>query len=281
MAAPPPPHGGIGVGTWSTDSEYKDLKVTKGDQVLFQTDLAQGTAGWKTVSGEWKVDQDAGTRVLHQTSNNTDCRIWTGDPAWSDYTTTLKARKLGGNEGFLVLFNVQNNDNFMWWNIGGWTNTRTAVEAAENGSKREVGPAKEGLGVESNRWYDLTLVLSGNHFLGYVDGQLVTDVTYKAEEPPQPMFATASRDASTGELIVKVVNVSANPQQLEVNLQGTTSVDKAGSTIEVISGQPTDINSVGSPEKVAPKKAALSNAGPNFVHEFPAYSVSVMRLKTR
>ena len=30
----------------------------------------------------------------------------TGDPAWTDYTIRLKARKLGGDEGFLVLYHA-------------------------------------------------------------------------------------------------------------------------------------------------------------------------------
>ena len=51
-----------------------------------------------------------------------------GSEAWTNYTLTLQARKLGGSEGFLVMFNVADSNNWFWWNIGGWTNTSHAVE---------------------------------------------------------------------------------------------------------------------------------------------------------
>ena len=38
-----PKGGAIGVGTWATQAEFKDLKVTQGDQTLWSTDLAEGT----------------------------------------------------------------------------------------------------------------------------------------------------------------------------------------------------------------------------------------------
>ena len=39
--------------------------------------------------------------------SRTNLRAIAGDKSWKDYTLTLKARKLGGAEGFLILFNVQ------------------------------------------------------------------------------------------------------------------------------------------------------------------------------
>ncbi len=38
-----PVRGGIGLATWSTQAEYKDLKVTRGDKILFQSDFNRGT----------------------------------------------------------------------------------------------------------------------------------------------------------------------------------------------------------------------------------------------
>ena len=113
-------HGAIGLGTWNTQAEFKDIKVTKGDQTLFAGDFSKDSEGWKTVHGQWKVKDGA----LQQTSNDSDCLATAGDPSWTDYTLTLKARKLGGNEGFLIIFNVQDENELMWWNLGGWGNTK-------------------------------------------------------------------------------------------------------------------------------------------------------------
>jgi len=115
------------VGTWGTQAEFKDIKVTKGDQVLFACDFANGTQGWRfSGEGQWKAENG----VLRQNSAAIDIRALTGDKSWLDYTYTLKARKLGGGEGFLILFNVQNENEKCWWNIGGWGNDHHAIEMA-------------------------------------------------------------------------------------------------------------------------------------------------------
>src|SRR5262249_7094882 len=48
---PPVPHGSVGVATWNTSAEYKDIKVTDGDKVLYQSDFAKGTEGWRSSQG--------------------------------------------------------------------------------------------------------------------------------------------------------------------------------------------------------------------------------------
>ena len=47
--------GAIGVGTWLTQAEFKDIKVTKGDKTLFSCDFADGTKGWRLLGGDWQV----------------------------------------------------------------------------------------------------------------------------------------------------------------------------------------------------------------------------------
>ena len=95
-----------------------------------------------------------------------------------------------------------------------------------------------------------------------------------------PIFATASREDKSGDVILKVVNVAAEPQPLQIALPGARNIDKTAHG-EVLSGQPQDVNSLESPEHVAPKALTITNAGSTFVHEFPAYSVSVIRLKVK
>ena len=124
--------GAIGVGTWATQAEFKDIKVTQGDKVLFQSDFSTGLKGWRTHQGHWQVKDGA----LQQTEIEDDVRAIAGDKSWKDYTLTLKARKLGGAEGFLILFNVQDEHAKGWWNIGGWGNARHALEM--DGSVRAV-----------------------------------------------------------------------------------------------------------------------------------------------
>ena len=94
------------------------------------------------------------------------------------------------------------------------------------------------------------------------------------------MIATASRVEGKGEVILKVVNTSPTAQQLAVDLQGVKEVNKGG-TMEVLSGQPGDVNTIAEPEKVVPRHVPIEIAGPKFVQEFPPHSVSVIRLKAK
>ena len=64
----------------------------------------------------------------------------------------MRARKDGGAEGFLVVFNYVDPDNYCWLNIGGWGNTQNAIEQVVNGSKSQLVTAAGK--VETGRWYD-------------------------------------------------------------------------------------------------------------------------------
>ncbi len=93
--------------------EYKDIQVTSDGKTLFSSDFTKGTDGWKFLGdGEWSVADGA----LRQNNENQNVRAIAGDKSWTDYTLSLKARKLGGAEGFLVLFRVNNEDEKSWWN---------------------------------------------------------------------------------------------------------------------------------------------------------------------
>jgi alpha-L-arabinofuranosidase len=268
--------GGIGIGTWKTQAEYKDIKVTHDGATLFETDFNNGTAGWRLHGGNWAPQDGA----LAQSSSDEDVRATAGDRNWKDYTYELKARKTGGAEGFLILFHVQNPENrYVWWNLGGWSNTRTILERAENGAMSEFGTAATNT-IETGRWYDIKVEVEGAKIRGYLDGQLVTEATDVSGARPEPVYATASRDETSGEVFLHVVNVSPAPRTITVNLHGVTKVT-GDATCEVLTGEPGDVNSLAEPEKVVPKSTSLPGLEPTFTHEFPAHSVTVLRVKAQ
>ena len=97
----------------------------------------------------------------------------TGDTTWTDYTVHLQARKVSGDEGFLILWHAADGNNYQWWNIGGWGNTGTGCEAAHKGAREGYGPHSS-FTVEPGRWYDLRIEVKGNHMQGFIDGNPVT-----------------------------------------------------------------------------------------------------------
>jgi hypothetical protein len=158
-----PIRGMVGVGTWSTQAEFKDIKVVKGNQTLYSSDFSKGMEGWKTAGGKWEVVDG----VLRQTGTENSTRALVGDVNWSDYTFTLKARKLSGKEGFLIRFGVPGDDTTSWWNLGGWGNTKHGLEFP-GGSASQV-PGK----IETNRWYDIRIEVQGASVKCYLDDKLV------------------------------------------------------------------------------------------------------------
>lgn len=272
------PQGAIGVGTWTTTAQFKEIKVSKPDgTVLFQSDFSKGRQGWDAANGNWNVRDGA----LTQTSVATNCFITTGDPQWTDYTLSLKARKTGGGQGFLILFHVRDNSNLLWWNIGGWKNTRSAVEAFHDGEKSAVDAPSDSK-VETDHWYDVRVEVRGRDIECFLDNQLINHVTEpdSGPLPPRPLFASASRVDASGEVILKVVNITSAAESLEINIKGVTAVDKTAS-VEVLAGDAYGVNTLAQPQKIVPQKETISIDGPRFVHKFPPHSVTVLRMKTR
>ncbi|MGD0519140.1 MAG: alpha-L-arabinofuranosidase C-terminal domain-containing protein, partial [Thermoguttaceae bacterium] len=266
-------HGAIGLGTWITQAEYKDIKVTKGDKTLFDDDFSNGSEAWKTVHGQWVVEGGA----LQQTSNDSDCLATAGDPSWTDYTLSLKARKLGGNEGFLIIFNAQPDNQLMWWNIGGWGNSKHALERRTGSGNVPFGNDVPGR-VETDRWYDVRVEVGGQSVRCYLDGKLIHDVKYPLT---QPLYGVAGLSKTGDEVILKVVNASITAQETDIHLAGADKVLPSGTAIVLSSEKPTDENTLENPTKVTPVTHQIQNAAKDFKHTFPPNSVTVLRLKIK
>lgn len=182
-------HGAIGLGAWNTRVEYTDLTVTRGKQTLYRSHFTNGAPGWQIIRGSWLATNG----VFAQTAIATDCHATAGDVSWSDYTLKLRARKLGGREGFLIMFNVVDDRNWTWWNLGGWDNTRTAVEHCVAGVKSALGSYVAGR-IENGRWYDVRIELDGPRVRCYLDNKLIEEVHYSSS--PWPSSAGSSSGAS-------------------------------------------------------------------------------------
>ena len=264
--------GLIGVGTWNTAAEFKDIKVTAPDgKILFTSDFSRGTKGWKLLGNgaDWKAQDGA----LRQTAEKEFIRALAGDKKWTDYTLTLKARKISGAEGFLILFRIGGNEDRTWWNLGGWGNTQDAIES---GGPMDSKPGH----IETDRWYDLKVVVSGRNVKCYLDGAVIHDLDYDAGGKLASLYAVAATDEKSGDVIVKVVNASASPLETEVDLSGAKNLTGKGTATVLTSENPTDENSLEHPTKVSPKTEAVEFSGANLKRLFPGNSFTVLRLTT-
>jgi alpha-L-arabinofuranosidase len=200
-------------------------------------------------------------------------RSTNGDAGWSQYTYSLKARKIAGAEGFFIMFHALDDRNFYWWNIGGWGNSRHAIEHAVNGAKSIVGNEAPGR-VETGRWYDIRIEVDGSRIKCYLDGKLIHDV----EDRGLPaLTAIAGMDTRRSELVLKVVNTSDTSQETEINIDGAGRLSSDAVTTVLTSGSPLDENSLENPLKIAPVAGRVKGFVAQRRHTFPPNSLTILR----
>ncbi len=145
--------GGVFLSTWSTSAAYDNVTVTSNDTgaTLFSDQFGDGTQ-WSPQTGSWAAN---GGRYVQSSTSVNDARsiingAYTKD--WTNYTLELDATKLSGAEGFLIGFGAKATNDYYWWNLGGWNNTRSVLQRANGGSANEV-KALEGTGVTTGQTY--------------------------------------------------------------------------------------------------------------------------------
>jgi alpha-N-arabinofuranosidase len=94
------------------------------------------------------------------------------------------------------------------------------------------------------------------------------------------VYVSATRETSSGDVILKLVNIQTTAQPLRIDIQGVPSIKKDVGG-QMITGELGVVNTVAEPMKVIPQAISIKDAGAKFSHELPAHSVSVIRLKTR
>ena len=209
--------------------------------------------------------------VLRQGARREFIRALAGDRHWTDYTLELKARKLSGAEGFLILFRVNGDEDRVWWNLGGWGNTQDAIEA---GGTIDAKPGH----IDTGRWYDLKVTVAGANVKCWCDGELVHDVDYLNVGSVKSLYATAAKDDRTGEVILKLVNASVKPLDTRIQLNGAAGLTGQGTATVLTSENGTDENTIDEPEKVAPKTGPVTFTGTVLTRTLPGNSFTVLRL---
>ncbi|MCG0064626.1 alpha-L-arabinofuranosidase C-terminal domain-containing protein [Streptomyces tricolor] len=265
--------GAVGLSTWNTGAAYDDVKVTAADGgTLFGDDFSGDASRWThTGTGSWTV-RDGSYVQTDDTAENT--MVQAGDPSWHDYDLHVKATKKSGKEGFLVAFGVKDTGNYYWWNLGGWNNTQSAVEQATDGGKSTL-LAKAG-SVETGRAYDIDIKVRGRQVTLYLDGKEWGSFT--DDKPAEPFRQVVTRDAKTGELIVKVVNAQSAAARTSVDLGGARVASTA--KVTMLAAAPEAVNTE-TATAVAPKTSTFTQVAGKFTYTFPANSVTFLRIKQK
>lgn len=279
--------GKVGVGTWNTSAVFDNAKIVNNDtgEVLGEDDFSNTLIGldWETVSdGYWTIEDG----VLKQNSTTTDTgrygntgsAVYYGDNTWSNYTFTVEATKTGGEEGFLIPFAVVNTDNNYFWNLGGWGNTSSSLQKVSSGTKSDkLGGTDKPVYIETGKTYQLKIVVNGDNIKCYVDDELYIDYVVQPTAKSD-VYQVVSTD-DTGDVIVKLVNVSGTRQTIAVDLQNAGNVETEAVRHLAAGTRLTDDNILGQKEAVTMESDTVSGLSSQFNYTLPEYSVTVLRLK--
>ena len=93
-------------------------------------------------------------------------------------------------------------------------------------------------------------------------------------------YWSASVDTGSGknDILLKVANNSGTSETVTITLRGVNKVNPVGHST-VLTGAPDAENSISEPAKVVPLSGTFT-AGSSFTYNFPAYSVSVLRIES-
>ncbi|HNY85029.1 MAG TPA: alpha-L-arabinofuranosidase C-terminal domain-containing protein [Candidatus Hydrogenedentes bacterium] len=263
--------GRIGVGTWRTRAEFKDIEVTGTGASPEPWRAADHPGDWTFFDGEWSVADG----VLSQSDLGPNRVALTGSPDWTDCTLRFKARKLAGGEGFLVLFRASDSGTWHWINLGGWGNTahglESCVQGARFGESRRL-PGK----IETGRWYDIEVAVRGETVTVTLDGARVMAEPLPSLRSPG-ITANAGLDTETGDHIIKVSNFLDRAWETTVTLKGVSGPLEGTATV-LSAAERTAENSLDHPGAVIPAVSVVRHPQGSFAHSFPACSVTVLRL---
>jgi alpha-L-arabinofuranosidase len=270
--------GRVGLGSWRTQTEFRDFEIYDAEGKLTFKEDFQNMTNWHTpVEGKWEVANG----VLKQTDKNQDAaRIFLAAMVPENGEIRVKARRTGGSEGFLILFNGEKDDRFFFANYGAADNSFHEVQswgAPEGFAYKRIKSSKGA--IESNRWYNLRIVISRDKAEMYLDDQLLSSAGLI---PLESLFASSGYDSGKHQVVVKLVNYNAGPMETRIRLDGAASVESRGRHFVISSDNLNNRNTLDQPLKIVPVEHQLDNCSSDFLITVPAYSANllVIPLKT-
>ena len=249
-----PKQNRVGFGTWNTRATFET-----GKEVDF-------------VRGDW---QKEGNNVRQTGRQDATLCIEKNIIDSDHYTCKFRARKDEGAEGFIIVFNYVDENNYCWVNFGGWTNTQHAIEQISSGGKL-LTDSKRGH-VEPGRWYDVTLQVAGDSVKAWLDNELVFNTVLKHDET-KGIFSSATIDDTTGELIVKVANTSDAATTARLNLKHFTP--GCARVVRLAANDGMEENTLQAPTTIHPTEQLLSPEDGSVLLDVPPYSLNIVKIKS-
>ncbi|WP_243740717.1 alpha-L-arabinofuranosidase C-terminal domain-containing protein [Streptomyces sp. 8K308] len=265
---PESPRRAVRIGTGAdTRAEFTDARVASpgGDPAP-----APDFTAWNAESGTWVTDGEGGVR---QTAGGTDAKLLLPDAVdGPSYAFSVRARKTGGAEGFVLGFAGTSPGSWYQWTLGGSLNRSTWLQRVDDGVQDDLSD-RVALPVETGRWYDLRVEVDGLRIRCYRDSELVHDIE-DIRPVPEVFAVSAVRDSTAGDVIVKIANATPEPVPVRLRLtSGDADADVLRTTLTIS----PDATSRFEPAPATPVEDRLT--GP--VCDIPPHSFTVLRTRGR
>ena len=176
------------------------LTTTVLSQTYFEDnfdDAKKSDKKWNPLFGQWDLKDKEyiqSLQLVNSMSLVTD-EFWKEE--WNNYTFEVKGNKIGGAEGFLIMFRCrgmmqprgqallkhpgrmqkQKPSLEYWWNLGGWGNSRSKVE-----SWGGVGGADSKHTIKDDTWYEIKIVNTPKDYTVILNGKEVAKVKDSAQD---------------------------------------------------------------------------------------------------
>ncbi|MFD2719640.1 alpha-L-arabinofuranosidase C-terminal domain-containing protein [Hymenobacter monticola] len=101
----------------------------------------------------------------------------------------------------------------------------------------------------------------------------------QAKNGTDNLFASAVADEPAGEVVIKLINYSASPRPVSLDLAGAKKLGKTGRAQTLASADLQAQNSLDEPRKVVPQASTFSLSGSKVSYTLAPYSFTVLRVK--
>jgi alpha-L-arabinofuranosidase len=134
--------------------------------------------------------------------------------------------------------------------MGGWGNREHGIER----NRAPVGQRVPGR-IETGRWYDIEVNVSGGLIVCKLDGKQIHSVPVPDNAD---VYASSGYDAAKKEIIVKLVNSTNAPKGFGVSMSGLSGISNKATMTIIRADDPQANNSLLEPNKVVPAVSTIA-----------------------
>ena len=186
---------------------------TKSTALLWDFNDKAQEADWKVMSGVGEIDKDA----YKLSDPGGEALVIAGDSNWTDYTIAGKARltEAGGFQNISIAFRASDDgaSEYMFMLEGGRQQAEWWKKIA--GTYTEI--QSDALNIDTKDWFSFEVVVKGNTFEGYYEGELIS--------------AIEDKDLKKGKVGARIYGCTSHIDDFDVNgpsIPPTSPVEPAG-----------------------------------------------------